>query len=108
MVAQNPQITWPADRPLRCSGNMLKIDHLLGFFRRGQQVVDLRQLEAGQLQVEANVPEIKELQTEQILIPGGLLVTTIVSEPVGANLRRRQVVGNMYGNLFQTELSSSQ
>ena len=65
-------------------------------------------IEPGQLEIEVEIPQFFEFRPEQIEIPVGLLVAAVVHQPVRFDLRRRQVVGDVDGNLLQPQLLRGQ
>ena len=54
-----------------------------GRARSGEEVVDLALLEAGQVEVEAEQPEVGDLGGEQALVPAGVQRELVVGQQVG-------------------------
>ena len=64
--------------------------------------------ESRKTQIERKRAELGEFRTEKIEVPVRLLMTTIVHEPVRADLRRRQLVGGVNRRLGPAELKCRQ
>ena len=77
----------------------------IGISHSLEQQVDLRDLEAGERQVEVDVQfgDVAELQRQKLLIPAGVQGTLVVGDDVSALLRLAEMVESHRGHLFQPQ-----
>ena len=60
-------------------------------------------VEAGQAKIETEVAQLRQFGREQVLVPRCLLIRAVVSEAQAADLRGRQIAGDVDGDFFQAE-----
>ena len=81
MVAQDPEVARLADRLLRRLGNLVLglVDRRLAVGER-QQPLELGGIEADQVEVEALVPQPRQLLRQQRVVPSGLQGELVVGD----------------------------
>ena len=109
MVAQDPEVTRPADRILGRLRNLVLglVARRLAIGER-QQALQLRRIEADQIEVEALVPEPSQFLSEQLLTPSRLQGECIVRDQVRPLLRLTEVLEPDHRHFVEPELPRRQ
>ena len=94
MRAELPEVAGPRHRRARSAGDLRDLVLVPGAVRRRvtveQEEVDLGGLEAGELDLEAELDELVEGAPEGVAVPAGLLGQAVLGDGEGAALRRAQ------------------
>ena len=92
--AELPEVAGPRHRRARFAGDLRDLVLVPGAVRRRvtveQEEVDLGGLEAGELDLEAELDELVEGAPEGVAVPAGLLGQAVLGDGEGAALRRAQ------------------
>jgi hypothetical protein len=95
-----PQVAQPGDGFGGKLGDLIR-----SFFQvriRGEQRIDFRRVEACEAEIQVQILQFEQLETQKIEIPVGLFVTAIIEQPVSADLCRREIVGHVYWRLLES------
>ena len=100
VLAAEPQIAWLRRGDFRQRRSLVC---LLLVDRIAQQRVEFVYVESREPEVKIQVVQLGEFHRKELFIPRRLLIGAIVSQAKAADLRRREVLGNVDGYFRQTE-----